>query len=153
MKTSITLFCLLLICGNIGKTQTETWNVIPQKAMDTIRRVFPDAGEITWKRSADHLRARFQNGSGESESITLFFDQGGHLMDVLHDIQLDQLPEDVIYSATSTHQGYDIKEAYQVEHDRPEALYELHLQKRGEQMIKVRINARGYLVTHVPAKR
>lgn len=74
-------------------------------------------------------------------------------MDVLHDIQLDQLPEDVIYSATSTHQGYDIKEAYQVEHDRPEALYELHLQKRGEQMIKVRINARGYLVTHVPAKR
>lgn len=122
--------------------------------MDTVTKLFPDAKDITWKLLDDHrIQARFIVQKGHTADFRMYFNSMGELIEIHRPIDKDELTEDVLYTAMSSYRGYEIDQVYLVEDHRAGTLYEIHMSRRGKKEIQVRINAKGYLVTYVPAKR
>ncbi len=154
MKTLITLFSLVMATCHVCFSQSDSWTPIPENAVENLQKAFPDAQEITWRFwGASDLQARFRDQLETPEECIAYFSPAGELIEVHHPIDIAQLPEDVVYTATSTHKGFEIIHAFQIENDRSGTLYQLNLRKRNQKEISVRVNANGYLVTHVPTTR
>lgn len=154
MKTAITLFCLLFSCLTPGKAQSGSWQQIPEQSVDTLTTLFPDAQEITWTiLDDDRIQARFIVQEGHTADCMMYFNSMGELIEIHRPIDQEELTEDVLYTAISSNIGYEIDQVYLVESDRAGKLYDVHMSRRGKKEIRVRVNANGYLVTHVPTIR
>lgn len=122
--------------------------------MDTLTKLFPNAQDITWQFLDDNrLQARFVKQEGHTAEFRMHFNSMGELMETHRPIDKDELTEDVLYTAVSSYRGYEIDQVYLIESDRAGKLYDIHMSRRGKKEIVVRVNANGYLVTHVPTIR
>lgn len=130
---------LLVLAEACAQNQKE---MVPDEAQSAFRNMFPNASKIGWeKENEDEWEVEFaENGVEYSAN----FSTTGEWKETEHEIQLDEVPDEVRSTLDSAFSGYKVKEAERAE-KMDGISYEFEL-KKGKTVVEVAISAEGRVI-------